>query len=402
MLKEIDEILKPIAQESGIALKVTGNPALRVTVIDFLLQDQLLNNGAGLTIGFIISLLMLRSFSATLHNLAAPVAALIWVTGGLGLLGISITAITVILPVLILVLAFSDSMHMTFDWRDRLSKGEAWDSALRRTIDTVGPACALTSVTTTLAFASMMISDAVPIFEFGMAGAMATMTAYIAVIVVNPLISYWRGRFFKPGPHRPPKTQLLAFLVDRMEYWAVSHAQPIAVVGLLLTVTGALVFYQIERGYSFIEYVPKHTESYQALQLLESELGGSAPMQFPVSSSNKILDPENWQALGDIHDALDRATDDRSVFSLVAVADWLRPDDRQEGMSAAVQLLETLGPDARARLISTDEESTVFTVFARDEGAKPTRQLISQTQAELARCQHQQKWRSPSQRACWR
>jgi hypothetical protein len=385
LLAQIDGELKPLARTHGILLAVTGNPPMRMRVVDFLIRDQLVNNIVGFTIGFIVSLFLLRSLIGTIHNVLPAAVALFWVLGGMSLLGIAITAMTIVLPVLIMVLAFSDSMHMTFNWQKRVTEGQAGHEAAIQTIRTIGPACALTSVTTTIAFLSLTISDAPPIRELGISGALATMTAFASVIIINPLFCYWRSRHKSTLRPAPPLAQPVVSTARLISRLSVGYARPLTVISIVLTLVGGVLFYALERNYSFLENVPTHTEEFRALQLLEQQLGGYAAVQIEVSAvAGSYEDPSSWAALRRLTTQIAAEFPDAGVFSFATFADWLYPADIDATFVAVRDPLGELSAPLLGRWVSSDNRDAVITVFLRDQDAKRVRLQIDQLNGQLS------------------
>src|SRR4029079_1581233 len=61
---EIESKASEILGGTGLSVTVTGFPTIRVAIVEVLKRDQLVLNGAGAVIGFIMSLIAFRSFTA--------------------------------------------------------------------------------------------------------------------------------------------------------------------------------------------------------------------------------------------------------------------------------------------------------------------------------------------------
>lgn len=98
--------------------------------------------------------------------LLAVLPALIGAAGVLSLsvwLGYPLTVLSNVIPILLLVLGVADGVHLAGHLKER--------GNLRDAVSTVGPACALTALTTTAAFASIMLTGNAQMFEFALLGA---------------------------------------------------------------------------------------------------------------------------------------------------------------------------------------------------------------------------------------
>ncbi|MFT5852838.1 MAG: putative RND superfamily exporter protein [Verrucomicrobiales bacterium] len=108
--------------------------------------------------------------------------------GMLGLLGIPMNVVNHVLPALVMVIAFTDSVHLMAFFRMRRGSGDGRIAAVQAAVREVGPACLLTSVTTSIAFASLAMAKAEVISQFGVACAAATILNFLVVVTVVPLL----------------------------------------------------------------------------------------------------------------------------------------------------------------------------------------------------------------------
>ena len=70
-----------------------------------------------------------------------------------------------------------------------LREGKSKQIAIKNAVLSIGPACVLTSLTTTIALLTMTITDSAVIRTFGITAGMGTIAAFIAVILVIPTMS---------------------------------------------------------------------------------------------------------------------------------------------------------------------------------------------------------------------
>ena len=127
---------------------------------------------------------LLAEASATDHG--ATVFAILWSLGLLGWLDFRLNMFLNVMTPLIMVISFADSMQLTFAARDRLIAGESKYDAFKHALLVVGPACALTHGTAGLSFAALLFADSDLIKTFGLAGLLATVIAFIAVMTLVP------------------------------------------------------------------------------------------------------------------------------------------------------------------------------------------------------------------------
>ena len=140
--------------------------------------------------GMIIAIMFFQRAILIIIATLCPVIASLVTLGFIGHLRVDLDSLINTIPPLVMVIAFSDAMHMIFSIRRRLDEGDSKREAIRRAIMTIGPACALTSITTAIAMLSLTISDSALIQTFAASAAMGTIIAFFVVMSVVPAFSY--------------------------------------------------------------------------------------------------------------------------------------------------------------------------------------------------------------------
>ena len=174
---------------SGIDALITGIPALRAEIIRAVQRDNLRFSVFGGAAAMLISMLLFRNLAAVFITAAAPLVGMVLSIGMLGLAGVPMNVVNHVLPSLVMVIAFTDSVHLMAFFRMRRGSGDSRMEAVRASVRDVGSACFLTSVTTAVAFASLAFAEAEVIRNFGIACAAATLLNFLVVVTVVPLLA---------------------------------------------------------------------------------------------------------------------------------------------------------------------------------------------------------------------
>ncbi|MEM8628000.1 MAG: efflux RND transporter permease subunit, partial [Pseudomonadota bacterium] len=188
---------------SQLQAQLSGAPIMQSEIRDAIKRDRLIFNTAGFIVGFLICWFFLRRGVFVLITALCPPLAVLWAMGMLGLFDIRLNTFVNVIPPLVMVIAFSDSMHMVFSIRRALMNGATPREAAIRAVRNVGPACALTSLTTALALFAMVVTDSSLIQQFGIGAGMATLLAFLAVITIVPTVTVLVCREVKPEDRDP-------------------------------------------------------------------------------------------------------------------------------------------------------------------------------------------------------
>ncbi|MEJ1991327.1 MAG: MMPL family transporter [Maritimibacter sp.] len=140
------------ASVPGAQVRFAGYPILRDAIAQALMRDVIMLIIVGTAMGFTVAVLAFRSFRLALLALPGPMAAVAITLALHGHLGVSVNTMTINLPVLILVLATSDAIHIGFE-RARQG-GRDTIRATVRAVRRVATACIFAAFTTAIAFGS--------------------------------------------------------------------------------------------------------------------------------------------------------------------------------------------------------------------------------------------------------
>lgn len=126
---------------------------------------------------------------------------------------------------LILIIGLADAIHLQQKFDDARSEGLGIKDSLRKMFQSVGRACALTSLTTACGFLSLLVARHEEIYNFGIWCAIGVMTAYVTIILFLPI-----ALIFFPGKGAPaPMRSLMNTRILRR------YAAPVTVLLVILS-----------------------------------------------------------------------------------------------------------------------------------------------------------------------
>jgi predicted RND superfamily exporter protein len=214
------------------------------------------------------ALVLFRGWRAVVASVGPPVIGLVWFGGWLGASGIAIDPVMGALPVVLIVLGFSDALHL---WHAALHGRGGLAQAAAET----APAAVLTSVTTMIAFASLVVAGAPSLDRLALSGAVGVGVVLVAVLVLTPALLAALG-VPRPG-ERVPAT--FAAVVPPALAALAWRGTPL--VALLLVAGLAAVQNRSQPGFRYADYLPTGAPVTQALARAEA-LGLGADRLFVV------------------------------------------------------------------------------------------------------------------------
>lgn len=348
------------AVPANFKVSFTGLTPIGAAIKKALVSDQIRLTVFGILLGAGISFLIFRNLLAALICAMPPIFTALWSVGLFAYFGVQVTFLTTVLPILALILAFADGIFMYFRWRTFNSENNDLLGNLQNTIIRVGPACALTSITTALAFISFHYVQSDVLDEFAIMGAGVVLLAFIAVIIGMPLVLYW---FVKFGIIKPIQTPKPSFQNFGKNWRVISLGRPVLVsaIGLLLVFVLGSVHNLIKPEYIVTDYVPKQEDVYYAETLANDVIGGRSLLlvSIPFSDDAGFASEANRKRLNEVEIILTQRFDAERIFSANSVLKTIKSEIALKKIS---ELINSGPSGTKSDLLSRDGKFALITV----------------------------------------
>jgi predicted RND superfamily exporter protein len=272
-IARIREILK--YYEGGAELHIGGLPMIVADMLDFILKDVVVfGTGIVIFMAGLLSTFFIRP-RWVLLSLACCLFSVVFMAGYLGMVSWPVTVVSANFVALLLIFSLSLTVHLIVRYRElhaqNPSANQGWlvGTTLR---DKFQP-CLFTSVTTMVAFASLLVTGIRPVIDFGW-----MMLIGMVVVLVIAFTLFPAGlMLLKPGiPQRRRDftgaiTGYCARLVQRRQ-------AGVGIFYLVVALLGAVGITQLTVENRFIDNFKDTTEIYQGLVTIDRELGGTTPL----------------------------------------------------------------------------------------------------------------------------
>lgn len=135
-----------------------------------------------------MAFLLFRGIIVVIVVSLAPIAGVMWTLGLLRYFGLEDNPFSfVILPVLLSLVGFTDGVHMMVHIRAKLQQGHTPRQACEQTLEQVGLACFLTSLTTAVGMGSLIFAHHPVVREFGTSCVIGVICTWVSVMLIIPL-----------------------------------------------------------------------------------------------------------------------------------------------------------------------------------------------------------------------
>lgn len=186
---EIKE-LQAAGLDKGLLTGIASEELIGASITEALKNDLIFFTLGGGLLASILAIFLLRNIKLILLSTIPAI-----ISGGSSLiffplLGIPVTVLNNVVPILVFVLALADSVHLTSHFADKnQDKSQPISTHIADAIRAVGPACALTAITTAIAFGAISVSDDAQFQELAKVGASSVLFGYVVVIIAFPLVA---------------------------------------------------------------------------------------------------------------------------------------------------------------------------------------------------------------------
>ena len=233
-----------------------------------------------LVIGIGIALLWfcLRSFAYSLSLFTIAVATIGMAVGTFGWLGIAFNQTSGLGPLVVLVIAIADGIHIAAVYAQGLNAGMAKIDAMRESLRINLQPVTLATITTCMGFLSLNYSSAPGIYGFGNIVAIGVWWAYVVTLGLLPTILLWLPA------RKAPKPLGVAGFIAWVTHMVHNHGKSLLLgSAVLILVTLALLpLNKVDfNRYSFID---EDSDFHHVLEAFRTKIGNDQSLVYSVQS----------------------------------------------------------------------------------------------------------------------
>jgi hypothetical protein len=376
----------------GVAARVGGLPAVQAEMVQTLREDQALLVSLAVVGSLLVLLLGFRSWAGVLLPLGAAGMTSGIVVGTMALVGEPLNLLNNVVPPLLITIGLGDAVHLLVRYREELRRDPDRIAASRRTMRAMMGACLLTSVTTAVGFASLMVNDTALMRRFGLTAALGVMLAYLITVIFLPAAL----PDFRVRPSGPRTGGGLDRAIRRLTRLATRR--PRLVVGLsALAFLGAVaVGGGVRLDGALVDQLEPGSRVRETVRILEDELDGVRTLEVGFegpegryASGAGLREVARFEAWLRTQPEVLRVGGPGELVG--ALWQQLAPGAERaeawrdpERAAALAALADAAAPETWARRVSEDASRARVVVRVRDEGQRPIGRLIDRIEAQLA------------------
>ncbi len=364
---------------------VTGAVPFRLMISQNNRSNEIRYQIIGYSMIFAMAALLFRGLSVVLVVAAAPVLGVFWTLGFLRYFDLQENPFSlVILPVLLSLVGFTDGVHMMIHIRKCMREGTPPKQACRRTLELVGLACFLTSLTTAIGMGSLTFAHHETVREFGWACVIGVGATWISVMLVIPLASMtrWSRRFT-----RGAQNDWLDQGLNQLGPWVHSvllRDRVFSALAILMMVVLSLIASTLRPDDRKSSALPSGSDIQLSMAHLDQAMGGLDVCNVAVK-----WDPQKWEeaqilsVLSEIETVLGS---EPLIGHPLSVARLLEAMPGEGSAVDKLSMIELLPPPLKQAIYTPDRGEAKVTFRCQDLGTaryKPTFERIEQSLLQI-------------------
>ncbi|MFT4926087.1 MAG: putative RND superfamily exporter protein [Phenylobacterium sp.] len=209
--------------------------------------------------------------------------------GFLGLMDWPVTVVSSNFLSLMLIITLSLTIHLIVRYRELQVESPQLDASalILETVRLKFIPCFYTAFTTIVAFSSLIISEIRPIIDFGWMMSIGVTVAFILSFTLFPAMLMLLN---------PPESVAQGSLAETMGHYLSVKVERFHLLFLLvfvgLTAVSGWGITKLSVENRFIDYYKDTTEIYQGMALIDSQLGGTTPLDVVIDAPKSFFEEE--------------------------------------------------------------------------------------------------------------
>ncbi|MDR1803434.1 MAG: MMPL family transporter [Treponema sp.] len=291
---------------------VTGIPIISATINEAMSADLATMIPLVAIVVLLVLFFSFRRFTPVMLPLITVLVAAVWSMGAMPLLGVKLSVISTVLPVILVAVGSAYGIHIVTHYvvgtdNAEMSREEHFAFVLS-IIRKIGKAVFLAALTTLAGFSSLCFTTVPPIREFGFFSSFGVLVSFLIAVTLIPSLLIIRGpsrdlRITKTD-EGPPAAETSRSDFAVASFFAEIARKRKAVIFVVIVIVGFSVWgiTKVVIDNIFVEYFLASTDIARSDRFIREKFGGSKIVSVVVEADNSesLLMPEVLIAMDDL------------------------------------------------------------------------------------------------------
>ncbi len=279
----IRNILEEFEEQHNVKLHLGGASMIADDMVEFVKYDLRTFGMVIVLLLIIVLYILLKEIKWIVIPLFICTVSIIITSGFLGLFGWEITVISSNYISLQLIMNMSLVVHLIIKYKELLQiyPNQTQHQLALQTVLQMAKPSFFVVITTIAGFSSLVLSDILPVMNFGWMMSVGIVVSLLSTFLLFPLvlILFPKSEFTDLAKKDTPFTSYVAKI-------ALRYKKTILFVSLLVVLFAISGSTQLRVENSFIDYFKKDTAIYQGMKLIDQKLGGTTPLDVVITFKN--------------------------------------------------------------------------------------------------------------------
>jgi predicted RND superfamily exporter protein len=273
--------------QSKYDIYIGGVPMIIADSIEFINNDIKIFGLLILFFTILTLLLIFRSLKWVIAPLLVCVSVIIAMLGFLGMINWPVTLVSSNFISLLFIITLSMNIHLMVRYKEIFAEHKNLNQKdlIFLSVKKMSTPCFYTSITTIVAFGSLVISDITPVIDFGHMMAIGIIISYIFTFTLLPNLLLFNDDKIT---HKNKEYPILQSSIEYFYHLVEKRPKIIFKIFTILAIFAIIGIFQLVVENSFINYYKKSTEINQGMRVIDDKMGGTTPLNIVIDSP-KIL-----------------------------------------------------------------------------------------------------------------
>ncbi len=255
-----------------------GLPIITTDIISYIENDLVVFSIAVIVIMMLMLTILFDRLRWTILPIAVSITAAVTMTGILAFLNWKVTVISSNFLSLLLVMTLSVMVHLIVRYRELISKNTEFDNKIiiKKTLKTMFKPCLYTTLTTAVAFVSLLVSGIRPVIDFGY-----IMSVGVVLALIMSFLFFALAVSLIPKP-KTSKNKESFSITGHLARWTDKYNKYIIILAIFIFIISIFGITKLSVENRFIDYFKSDTEISKGLSLIDTKLGGTTPLEIII------------------------------------------------------------------------------------------------------------------------
>ncbi|QRQ99955.1 efflux RND transporter permease subunit [Dyadobacter sandarakinus] len=283
IVSDIEAMAEEFSAKYHTDLHYSGMPYIRTVNMKKISGEMELFMGLAVLVTLFILWAFFRSLRLTLLSIIVVLIGVIFSVGLLHLFGYKITALTGLIPPLLIVIGVPNCVFLINKYQAELKAGQSKDDALRTMIIQIGLSTFLANITTAIGFGVFYFTNSILLVEFGVVAAISVMITYVLCLILLPITLHYMDE---------PKARHLKHLdgkwaagfLTKVNFLVHNKRREIYIAMVLLIIISGYGMTKIQTIGYVVDDLPKKDIVYTDLRFFEKNFNGVLPFEVMIDT----------------------------------------------------------------------------------------------------------------------